>query len=225
MHKYVIMGVQGCGKGTQAQLLCQDFGLVHISVGDIFRWNIQQHTKLAARIKRSVSGGQLVGDDIVEEMIRRRLDEHDWNFGFILDGFPRNSVQAAFFLESYDTDAVIHIVVPDDVVRERVLARRLCSDCGLDYNLIHHRPNVKDVCDVCAGQLICRPDDNETVLNDRLRDYHTKTEPVLALFRRKELVINVDGSQSIADLQNEIRKKLGIADSTCPERITRRQES
>ena len=116
MHKYVIMGVQGCGKGTQAKMLADDFDLVHISVGDLFRWNIQNHTKLAARIKRIIVEGQLVPDEIVEELIRKRLDDHDWNFGYILDGFPRNGRQALFFLESYDIDAVIHIDVPDDVV-------------------------------------------------------------------------------------------------------------
>ena len=88
MHKYVIMGVQGSGKGTQAAMLKADFDLVHISVGDIFRWHIQSHTKLAARVKRIMAEGQLVSDDIVEEVVRRRLDDHDWNYGFILDGFP-----------------------------------------------------------------------------------------------------------------------------------------
>ena len=90
MYKYVIMGIQGCGKGTQAKLLAKDYDLVHISVGDIFRWHIQSHTKLAARIGRITAAGNLVPDDIVEEIIRGRLDQHDWNFGFILDGFPRN---------------------------------------------------------------------------------------------------------------------------------------
>src|SRR5215469_6918806 len=118
MHKYIIMGSQGCGKGTQAKMLAKDFDLVHISVGDIFRWNIQSHTKLGARIKRLVAQGQLVGDDVVGEVVRDRLDQHDWNFGFILDGFPRNSTQALFFLESYDIDAVIVIRVPDDLVLE-----------------------------------------------------------------------------------------------------------
>lgn len=127
MHKYIIMGAQGCGKGTQAKLLKQDFDLVHISVGDIFRWHIQSHTKLAARIKRLIAEGHLVHDDVVEDIVKQRLQEHDWNYGFILDGFPRNRTQAEFFLESYDIDAVIHIAVSDDVVFERVLARRLCS--------------------------------------------------------------------------------------------------
>ena len=100
MNKFVIMGVQGCGKGTQAKMLQTDFDLVHISVGDIFRWNIQSHTKIAARVKRIVASGQLVPDEIVEEIVQRRLHEHDWNYGFILDGFPRNKPQAEFFLES-----------------------------------------------------------------------------------------------------------------------------
>src|ERR1700677_2873499 len=125
MHKYIIMGVQGCGKGTQATMLKNDFDLVHISVGDIFRWHIQSHTKLAARIKRIVAAGGLVSDDIVEEVVKNRLAEHDWNFGFILDGFPRNRTQAEFFLESYDIDAVIQIEVPDAVVMERIMSRRL----------------------------------------------------------------------------------------------------
>src|SRR5690606_31343789 len=132
MHKYIIMGVQGCGKGTQAKLLAKAYDLVHISVGDIFRWNIQSHTKLAARIQRIMDSGQLVPDDIVEEIVKRRLDDHDWNYGFILDGFPRNKPQATFFLESYDIDAVIWIDVPDDVVLQRMQSRRLCAHCGVD---------------------------------------------------------------------------------------------
>ena len=214
MRKYVIMGVQGCGKGTQARMLVEDFDLVHISVGDIFRWNIQNHTKLAARVKRLISEGQLVSDDIVEEIVRNRLDKHDWNFGFILDGFPRNVHQVMFFLESYDIDAVIHIVVPDEVVRQRVLARRLCSQCGLDYNLIYHRPNTPEKCDVCGGTLITRPDDNQQAVDDRLREYHTKTEPVLEWFRRKELIIEVRGESTPEEIQCDIRKQLGLPDTS-----------
>ena len=205
MHKYIIMGAQGCGKGTQAKLLKQDFDLVHISVGDIFRWHIQSHTKLAARIKRLIAVGQLVPDDVVEDIIRDRLALHDWNFGYILDGFPRNHTQAEFFLESYDIDAVVHIDVADDVLVERVQARRLCSQCGLDYNLIHHRPATPDRCDVCGGKLVIREDDNPAALRARLSDYRTKTEPILELFRRKELVIQVDGDRPVNEIQNDIR--------------------
>lgn len=210
MHKYVIMGVQGCGKGTQAHLLEDYLDLVHISVGDIFRWHIQKHTRLGAQVKRIVADGSLVGDDIVEGIVRDRLDLHDWNYGFILDGFPRSVTQAQFFLERYDIDAVIHIRVPDEIVRERVLSRRLCGDCGLDYNLISHRPAVENVCDVCGGQLKSRPDDTPEALADRLNDYHEKTEPVLDHFRRKELVLDVDGTLSAEQLQSEIRRQLAI---------------
>ena len=210
MHKYVIMGVQGCGKGTQARLLADAFDLVHISVGDIFRWHIQSHTKLGAQVKRIVAAGNLVSDDLVGRIVRRRLDEHDWNYGFILDGFPRSVSQAEFFLESYDVDAVIHIRVPDETVRQRVLSRRLCSDCGLDYNLISHRPKVENVCDVCGGQLVSRSDDTNEALSDRLHDYHSKTEPVLDLFRRKELVLDIDGTLPLDQVQQEIRSQLGV---------------
>ncbi|HOX24127.1 MAG TPA: nucleoside monophosphate kinase [Candidatus Krumholzibacteria bacterium] len=208
MHKYVIMGVQGCGKGTQAKLLADHLDLVHISVGDIFRWNIQNHTKLAARIRRIVDSGRLVPDDIVADIIHARLGEHDWNFGFILDGFPRNRAQADFFLESYDIDAVINIEVPDRVVLDRVLSRRLCSACGLDYNLIHHRPAVPDRCDVCGGELVTRADDTEAAIRKRLADFHTQTKPVLELFARKELVVTIDGTAAVDTVQAEIRKRL-----------------
>ena len=211
MHKYIIMGAQGSGKGTQAALLKEHYNLVHISVGDIFRWNIQSHTKLGARVKRITEQGELVSDDIVEEIVQRRLQEHDWNYGFILDGFPRNGPQARFFLESYDIDAVIHIDVPDEVVIERILARWKCSSCGLDYNLIGHRPDVAGVCDVCGGALEQRADDNEAAILSRLKDYHQKTVPILDLFRKKELVIQVDGTGDPNDIQQEIRERLGNA--------------
>jgi adenylate kinase len=207
------MGVQGSGKGKQASMLCRNLDIVHINVGDIFRWNIQNHTKLSARIKRIVSGGGLVSDEIVEEIVQKRLHEHDWNYGFILDGFPRNHAQAQFFLESYDIDAVIHIDVPDDVVRQRVLSRRLCLKCNLDYNLIFHRPKVENTCDVCGGELITRDDDTEEVVNKRIQDYHAKTEPILDLFRKKELVINIDGTQLPDEVQENICRELGVMEN------------
>lgn len=208
MHKYIIMGAQGCGKGTQAQLLKEALDLVHISVGDIFRWHIQSHTKLGARIKRIIAEGELVSDDVVEEVVKERLEQHDWNYGFILDGFPRNARQAGFFLESYDIDAVLLIDVPDAVVQERILNRRLCPKCGLDYNLIFHRPAVANTCDVCGTQLIARADDTPEAVQTRLRDYRTKTEPILKLFRCKELVVVVDGSRSVTEVHQDLLRQL-----------------
>jgi len=210
VRKFIIMGVQGCGKGTQAKKLAADFDLTHFCVGDIFRWHIQTHTKLAARIARVTAAGELVSDEVVEEIVRARLDQHDWNYGFILDGFPRNGRQAEFFLESYDIDAVIQIDLSDDLVFQRVLNRRLCSKCGLDYNLIFHRPVNPNVCDVCGGELTARNDDTPTALRSRLHDYHTKTKPILELFSRKELIIFVDGSRPADEVYQEILDKLDL---------------
>ena len=192
-------------------MLARDYNLTHIREGDIFRWNIQNSTKLAAKVRRLISEGNLVPDDVVEDVVRQRLYEHDWNNGFILDGFPRSHGQAQFFLESYDIDAVIHIDVSDEVVMERVLSRRLCSECGLDYNLIQHRPRVADQCDVCKGKLLTREDDNEGAIRKRIAEYHEKTAPLLDLFRRKELVIKTDGSLSPEEIQRDIRKQLRLS--------------
>ena len=210
MHKYIIMGPQGSGKGTQAKLLKKDFNLTHFSVGDIFRWHVQSHTKLAARVKRLIDAGSLVPDEIVETVIRRRLDEHDWNYGFVLDGFPRNVEQARFYLETYGIDAVIYVDVPEEVTMQRALARRICGNCGLDYNLFFHRPEKEDTCDVCEGPLIARADDNEQALKHRLRDFAEKTLPALDLFEAKGLVVRVDGTRNRDLVQAEVRSKLEL---------------
>ncbi|MEO3789075.1 nucleoside monophosphate kinase [Nonomuraea sp. B10E15] len=214
MRKYVIMGVQGSGKGTQSALLAGDLDLVHISVGDIFRWHVKNHTKLGAQVRRLVAAGELVGDDLVEDVVSDRLHLHDWNYGFIIDGFPRNRRQAEFFLESYDIDGVIHLDLPDEEVRRRVLARRLCSRCGMDYNLIAHRPSTEGRCDVCGGELVTRTDDTPDALARRLRDYHTKIDPVLELFRRKEYVMTVDARAGKTTVQQAIRASLGLPPHT-----------
>jgi adenylate kinase len=210
MRKYVIMGVQGSGKGTQGAMLAADLDLVHISVGDIFRWNVQHHTKLGAQVRRTMAKGELVDDDLVEGIVRDRLAEHDWNYGFIIDGFPRNERQAEFFLESYDIDGVIHLDLPDSEVRRRVLARRLCADCGVDYNLLASSPEVAGKCDVCGGELVTREDDTEEALAVRLRDYHQKTNPVLDIFRRKEYVVTIDARGDREQIQQAIRARLGL---------------
>jgi len=211
MNKFVIMGANGSGKSTQASRLAKAYDLVHISVGDIFRWNIQYHTKLAAKVQRVMNEGMLVPDEVVAETVKARLDLHDWNYGFVLDGFPRNRTQAMFFLESYDIDAVIMIEVPDHVVKHRMMARRMCSHCSIDYNLIFHRPKVEDVCDVCGGKLMARSDDNPEAINVRLREYHEKTDPIIELFRKKELVLIVDGTKSADDVEKDIRAKLTLS--------------
>jgi adenylate kinase len=210
MRKYVIMGVQGSGKSTQAALLASDLDLVRITVGDMFRWHIQQHTKIGAHVRRIMAAGKLVDDDLVASMVQERLQLHDWNYGFIIDGFPRSREQAEFFLESYDIDAVIYLDLPDQEVRRRVLARRLCAGCGMDYNLINDRPTVEGRCDVCGGELVRREDDTEEALATRLREYHEKTGPVLEIFRRKECVVVIDARPDVITVQQEIRRRLGL---------------
>jgi adenylate kinase len=210
MRKYVIMGVPGSGKSSQGSMLAAGLDLVHISVGDIFRWNVQHHTKMGAHVRRVMAAGELVGDDLAEAVTAERLAQHDWNYGFVIDGFPRNARQAEFFLESYDIDGVIHLDMPDSEVRRRVLARRLCSGCGMDYNLIQAQPQEEGVCDVCGGTLVTREDDTEEALAVRLRDYHEKTDPVLDLFRRKECVAIIDATLSKDEVQQAIRDQLGL---------------
>ena len=210
MRKYVMMGVQGSGKGTQSELLCEDLDLVHISVGDLFRWHVKNHTKLGAQVRRTMHAGELIGDDTVEAAVQDRLDQHDWNFGFVIDGFPRNGRQAEFFMESYDIDGVIHLELPDDEVRRRVLSRRLCPNCGMDYNLIADRPEVDGRCDICGTELITRADDTPEALAARLSDYHEKTRPVLELFGRKEVVHDIDARPAADEVQMSIRKTLGL---------------
>jgi adenylate kinase len=210
VRKYVIMGIQGSGKGTQAKLMAADYDLVHISVGDIFRWNVQNHTKLGAQVKRIMAAGELVGDDLVEKVVKERIDSHDWNYGFIVDGFPRNARQAEFFLETYDIDGVVNLELYTEEVERRVLARRFCERCGVDYNLMAHRPARPDACDVCGGRLVARADDNPHALAVRIAQYHEQTRPVLDIFERKEYVASVDASASVAVVQADIRHRLGL---------------
>jgi adenylate kinase len=210
MRKFIIMGIQGSGKGTQAKLLADDLDLEHISVGDIFRWNVQHHTKLGAQVKRIITSGKLVDDALVEAVVRERLANHDWNFGFVIDGFPRTARQAEFFLESYDIDGVINLDLPDEEVARRVLGRRLCQQCGMDYNLIAHRPNREGVCDICGGTLVTRDDDNPAALAVRVKEYHEETKPLIAIFERKEFVATIDATRSVEEVQADIRQRFGL---------------
>jgi adenylate kinase len=210
MNKYILIGPPGAGKSTQASMLADAHDLVRISVGDIFRWNIKNHTKLAAKIHRYIDSGQLVPDEIVEQVAKIRLDQHDWNFGFIMDGYPATQAQAEFFLESYDVDGVILLEVPDKVVSERLSSLRVCQECGLDYNLILYRPKSDEACEVCGGALTHRSSETPEVISGRIRDYHHKTEPVLDLFRRKELVVSIDGTKAPEGIYADICAELAL---------------
>lgn len=191
MHKYVICGPQGSGKGTQSELLCRDYDLVHISIGEMFRWNVKHHTKLAARIKRITDAGMLVPDEVVERVVRERLDQHDWNYGFVLDGFPRTRVQAEYLFENWNLDKVIYLELSDEVVFQRVMYRaRMGQGSGFTK----------------------RADDNPDALMIRLREYHEKTKPLLDLYRKMGMLITVDASRSISEIYGDVRRQLGLRD-------------
>jgi adenylate kinase len=196
MRKYVIMGVQGSGKGTQSAMLA-DLDIVHISMGDLFRWHVAQHTKLGGQVSALMAEGRLVPDEITRSVVADRLDSHDWNYGFVLDGYPRNRAQAEFFFASYDIDAVIHLELPDSEVRRRVEKRRRSAQC-----------------DACGAPVVAsqpREDDTEEALVVRLRDYHSKTDPVLDLFRDKgECVVSVDARPAPEVVQQDIRSRLRL---------------
>ncbi|MFN3325105.1 MAG: adenylate kinase family protein [Bryobacteraceae bacterium] len=199
MHKYIIFGPQGSGKGTQSALLARDYDFVHISIGDIFRWHVTQHTKLAARIRRITDEGRLVPDEIVEEVVRRRLEEHDWNYGFVLDGFPRTRPQAEYLFENWNLDKVIYLDIPDSVVYERVV----------------HRAKMGE-----GGGFTKRADDNPEALAVRLREFHEKTLPLLDLYRRKRMLVTIDANRPIPDIYDDICRSLGLPavkdGSMCP---------
>lgn len=189
MHKYIMFGPQGCGKGTQSQLLCRDYDFVHISVGDIFRWHVAQHTKLAARIRRITAEGRLVPDEIVAEVVRKRLEEHDWNYGFVLDGFPRTIWQAEYLFENWNLDKVIYLDIPDDVVVERVMYRAKIGE---------------------GSGFTKRADDNPEALKVRLQEYHQKTKPLLDMYRAKQVLLTIDANRPIPVIYQEILDRLGL---------------
>ena len=189
MDKYIIFGPQGSGKGTQSGLLCEEFDFVHISIGDILRRHVAHHTKLGASVQKIADQGLLVSDEVVEPVLRARLEEHDWNFGFVLDGFPRTPPQAEYLFRNWDIDRVIYLDLPDDVVYQRVMRR-----AGLGEG---------------AG-FTKRADDNPEVLKTRLAEYHSQTQPLLAFYERKHLLLRVDAGRPIEDVYTDIRAGLGL---------------
>lgn len=193
MNKFVISGPQGSGKGTQSELLCRDYDFVHISIGEIFRWNVSHHTKLAARIRRITDAGLLVPDEIVERVVRERLDQHDWNYGFVLDGFPRTRAQAEYLFENWNLDKVIYLELADEVVYQRVMYRAKMGQ---------------------GSGFTKRADDNPEALKTRLREYHEKTKPLLELYDRMGMLLTVDASRSISEIYSDIRTQLGLPDPT-----------
>ena len=189
MHKYIICGPQGSGKGTQSRLLCHAHDFVHISIGDIFRWHMAHHTKLAARITRIMNEGRLVPDEIVENVVRERLQIHDFNFGIVLDGFPRTRPQAEYLFENWDVTRVIYLDIPDEIVTERVMER---AKAGFGSGFTK------------------RADDNPDALRVRLTEYYKKTKPLLELYEKKGLLLSLDGTKPISEVYSDISRELHL---------------
>ncbi len=197
----ILLGAPGTGKGTQGKLLATRYGIPNISTGDILRAAIQNETQLGREAKEFIDRGELVPDEIMVGIIRERLKESDCENGFILDGFPRTisqaeSLEKVFEENHLELDYVIGFDLPEDVIVKRLSSRRVCKNCGKDYNLVTNPPKKDSVCDVCGGKVIQRSDDNEATIRNRLRVYAEQTKPLIDFYkeRGKLYVFDADGT-------------------------------
>ncbi len=201
----VLLGVPGAGKGTQARLLEQATRLPQISTGDIFRYNLKNQTALGVQAKGFMDQGLLVPDDVTIRMVEDRLQKPDCAQGAIMDGFPRNLVQATAFdkmVAPYGgVSAAPLIHVEDDETIRRITGRRTCRTCGAVYHLVFNPPQVEGVCDKDGGELYQRDDDYEATVRNRLFVYYKQTAPLVGYFYAKGLLAEVDGSQPIEAVQ------------------------
>ena len=212
--RLILLGPPGVGKGTEAEILKEHYQIPHISTGNIFRELFQQETEIGKIAKSFIEKGQLVPDDITNEIVRQRLYRDDVKYGFMFDGYPRNVEQA----EALDKvlaelgiklTAVINIQADDELILSRISGRRVCASCGAVYHTKNKQPKVAGVCDQCGGKLIHRDDDKEETVKNRLKIYHDQTAPVVGYYEEKGLLITVDGSTSIGYTNDQIEEALG----------------
>ncbi|MEE9555336.1 MAG: adenylate kinase [candidate division Zixibacteria bacterium] len=212
MIRMIFLGAPGSGKGTQAKKLCEKLDLAHISTGDILRKAIKDETELGKNAKRYVDGGELVPDDIILKMIKEELTGSD--SGFIFDGFPRTFAQAEGLEKllgemGMNIDRVINLLVDDQVIIARLVARRLCKSCGFEYNSKTRPPKQEGLCDHCGGELFQRSDDNAEVINNRLNVYREKTKPIEEFYRARGLLLDVDGGKGFEEVFESIVEMVG----------------
>jgi adenylate kinase len=204
------MGYPGAGKGTQAKKIVEKFGIVHLSTGDMLR----EVKKSDEFMRKFLASGQLVPDDIVVNMVKKRLEKDDIKKGFLLDGFPRTVNQAQELdkmlkSENIKIDVVFFIDVHFEEAVKRISGRRVCS-CGASYHVNFIPPKVKEKCDACNSELIQRSDDKENVVKDRLNIYEKQTRPLIDYYKKTGLFVNIDGLRSEAEVFEEIKKHIEV---------------
>ncbi|MFG2721643.1 adenylate kinase [Streptomyces sp. NPDC048416] len=207
--RIVLVGPPGAGKGTQAAFLAQNLAIPHISTGDLFRANISQGTELGKAAKAFMDAGNLVPDEVTIGMAKDRMEAPDAVNGFLLDGFPRNVVQAEALDEvlkadGVKLDAVLDLEVPEDEVVKRIAGRRICrNDSAHVFHVAYNAPERDGVCDKCGGELYQRVDDTEDTVRKRLEVYHSETEPIIDYYRAQGLVITISALGKV----DEVTKK------------------
>jgi adenylate kinase len=206
--KLIFLGPPGAGKGTLAGLVCTEFGIPQISTGDIFRDAIKRETELGKKVKEIVGRGDLVPDELTVSLVRERLTQPDTQKGYILDGFPRTIPQAEALAGFQKLDAVVNFAISDALVIERLSGREICKGCGAIYHVKNMPSKVKGVCDKCGGPTYTRPDDSLESITNRLDVYRKQTEPLIAYYRDKKLLKDIDSSKSPEDTARQIRTAL-----------------
>ena len=204
----VLLGVPGAGKGTQAQLLQQTTRLPQISTGDLFRYNLKHQTELGRLAKSYMDAGNLVPDQVTIQMVADRLEQPDCSQGAILDGFPRNLLQAAalepLVAPCGGVACAPLIQVEDEETIRRITGRRICRLCGAVYHLTFNPPRSPDLCDSDGGELYQRDDDHEETVRNRLFVYYKQTAPLIGYYFAKGLLYEIDGARPIEEVQRDL---------------------
>lgn len=211
--KLIILGAPGSGKGTTATVLREKYSLAHISTGDIFRANIKNGTPLGVEAKSYIDKGALVPDSVTIRMVEDRLAQDDTKNGYILDGFPRTLAQAEALDEilaknGSSIDAVLSIVVDDEIIKDRVSSRRVCEKCGASYNVRFKPTNVEGVCDECGGKVVQRADDTAETVAARLETYYKNTKPLIDFYQGRGLIVEGNNDKSSEDCLKQIEEGL-----------------
>ncbi len=214
--KLILLGPPGAGKGTQAKMLTERFGIPQISTGDILRGAVKDATPMGMKAKAYMDAGALVPDDVVVGIVQERLQQDDCGSGFILDGFPRTVPQADALKVTLqdlgkDLDAVISLEVDTEALVERLTGRRTCCNCGRGFHVKFDPPVSPGVCNACGGELIQREDDQEETIRKRLEVYREQTSPLIQYYREEGLLVEVDGMQDMNRVQDQILSVLRAA--------------